>query len=279
VISACFRLFVLLCVLSHPARAAFSVDFPVIVRTQGVSTFFYTALDVTNHSASPTDVTFEYVSSDLSIDASGLLVAGLPAHGNYHADDFLQVLVTKGLLTQAQANGTFGTLLVTFANAAFTTGQEASATVRVYNFVVPGERGSIGTAYRGVVLRQNGSHSLTSVLGNSTSAPASVPAVVTNMGFENVGVNDAGQLDTNPVTLTLTFYDGATGSRIGPQPTVTLQSGQMTQINDVWTTYGLPASSTTAVVTAAETAGTAQVRGYVVLKDVSTNDGSFFFMQ
>jgi len=274
-----FCLAAALALAATPALAVFSVDFPVVVRTQGVSTFFYTGLDVTNHSTSPTDVTFEYISSDLSVDAAGLLVSALPAHANFHSDDFLQYLATQGYLTQVQANGTFGTLLVTFQNPAFTTGNEASATIRVYNFVTPGQRGSIGTAYRGVVLRQNGSHALTSVLGNTTSAPASVPAVVTNMGFENVGFNDAGQLDTAPVTLTLTFYDGTTGTRIGPQPTITLQSGQMTQVNDVWTAYGLPASSTNVVVAVAETAGTAQIRGYVVLKDVSTNDGSFFFMQ
>ncbi|MFI5118938.1 MAG: hypothetical protein ACHQM4_00910 [Thermoanaerobaculia bacterium] len=264
---------------SRPARAVFAVDFPVVVRTQGVSTFFYTALDATNNSASPTDVVFEYISADLTIDAVGTLAVGLPGHANFHSDDFLQLLATQGAITQAQANGTFGTLLVTFTNPAFTTGQEASATVRVYNFVTPGSRPSIGTAYCGIVLRQNGSHALSSVLGNTTSAPASVPAVVTNMGFENVGINDAGQLDQSPVTVTLTFYDGATGARVGPQPTVTLQSGQMTQINDVWTTYGLPAASTTVVLSVQETSGTAQIRGYVVLKDVFTNDGSFYLMQ
>ena len=115
------RFFVLLCVLSHPAARPSrwtSGD----RADAGRATFFYTALDVTNHSASPTDVTFKYVSSDL--DRRLGLVAGLPAT-ELSRGRLPPGARDKGLLTQAQANGTFRTP-VTFANAAFTTGQETS---------------------------------------------------------------------------------------------------------------------------------------------------------
>ena len=81
------------------------------------------------------------------------------------------------------------------------------------------------------------------------------------------------------MTLQLTFRDPATGSIVGQQPTVTLSPGQVTQLNDLWSRYSLPAASTQLQLTVTETAGTAQIRGYVVFKDVATNDGSFFFMQ
>ncbi len=273
------RIAVALLLAAAPALATFNVDLPIVVRVQGMTTFFYTAIDVTNNADNATDVTYQYRSSDLSVKANGVLVANLAPHASFHSDDLLQLFVAQGTLTQAQANGTYGSLLLTFTNPGFTTGNEASATVRVFNFVTPGQQPSIGTAYRGVVLRQNGSHALSSVLGNTTGAPVTVPAVMTNMGFEHVGINDAGQVDSNPVTLTLSFTDAATGAQVGAHPTVTLQPGQTIQVNDVWTTYGLPAASRNVVLSAKETSGTAQIRGYVVLKDVFTNDGSFFFMQ
>jgi len=77
----------------------------------------------------------------------------------------------------------------------------------------------------------------------------------------------------------LTFYDPATGNQVGPQPTVSLSAGQVTQLNDLWSRYSLPTSSNALLLTVTETAGTAQIRGYVSIKDTITSDGSFFFMQ
>jgi|SRR5215471_808635 len=258
------------------SSGGFAVDLPAVVRVKGASTFFYTAIDVTNHSSQATPVAFEYIAS--GVDAVGSLVASLAPHTSFHQDDFLQFLVDRGSLTQAQADSAFGTLLVTFSNPAFTTGNEASASVRIYNFVTTGQRPSIGFAYRGEVLRTGGKHTLTSIARNTT-ASASGPQISTNLGLEDVGINDAGALDLTPVTLQLTFYDAATGARIGPQPTLTFNSGQVGQITDLWTTYGLPAGTTDIVVTVSEISGTAQIRGFVSFKDVNTNDVSFFFME
>jgi len=258
------------------SSGGFAVDLPAVVRVKGASTFFYTAIDVTNHSSQATPVAFEYIAS--GVDAIGSLVASLAPHTSFHQDDFLQFLADRGSLTQAQADSAFGTLLVTFSNPAFTTGNEASASVRIYNFVTTGQRPSIGFAYRGEVLRTGGKHTLTSIARNTT-ASASGPQISTNLGLEDVGINDAGALDLTPVTLQLTFYDAATGARIGPQPTLTFNSGQVGQITDLWTTYGLPAGTTDIVVTVSEISGTAQIRGFVSFKDVNTNDVSFFFME
>src|SRR5437667_8682502 len=88
----------------------FAVDLPIVTHTQGVSTTFYTSLDVTNHTSDSTDVTFEYLANDLSVDAVGTL-ATLSPHGNFHSDDILPYLASKGFITSAQGNNGFGTLL------------------------------------------------------------------------------------------------------------------------------------------------------------------------
>lgn len=269
----------LVLIAALPAFAVFSVDLPIVTHAVGASATFYTSMDITNNSAQPTGVNFEYVSSDLSVDVSGTLVAALGPRGNFHTDDVLGTLASQGAITAAQATNGFGTLLITFANPSFTTGNEASVTVRVYNYLTAGQKPSVGLAYRGVVLRQNGAHSLSTVISNTTGVAGTTPSVVTNLGLENVGINDAGTGDATPVTLQLTFYDPATGAQVGPQPTVTLGPGQVTQLNDLWTRYGLPQSATSLLVTAAEISGTAQIRGYVSVKDTITSDGSFFFMQ
>jgi len=265
--------------ITVPSFAVFSVDLPIVTHAVGASATFYTSMDVTNNTAQPTGVNYEYVSSDLAVDVSGTLVAALGAHGNFHTNDVLGTLASQGAITPAQATNGFGTLLLTFMNPSFTTGNEASVTVRVYNFLTAGQKPSVGLAYRGVVLRKNGSHSLSTVINNTTGLTDNTPSVVTNLGLENVGINDNGQGDSVPVTLQLTFYDPATGNAVGPQPAVTLGPGQVTQLNDLWTRYGLPASATSLLVTVAETSGTAQIRGYVSIKDTITSDGSFFFMQ
>jgi hypothetical protein len=262
-----------------PAFATFSVDLPVVTHAVGATATFYTSMDVTNNTSQPTGVNFEYVSSDLAVDVSGTLVVALNPRGNFHTDDVLGALAAQGAITSAQAANGFGTLLLTFTNPSFTTGNEASVTVRVYNYLTPGQKPSVGLAYRGVIVRKNGSHSLSTVINNTTGLTDNTPSVVTNVGLENVGINDAGLGDGTPITLQLTFYDPATGNAVGPQPSVTLGPGQVNQLNDLWSRYALPAGATSLLLTVTETSGTAQIRGYVSIKDVSTNDGSFFFMQ
>jgi len=270
--------FVLASTCVMPAFAAFTVDLPVVTHVQGATTVFYTSIDITNNAPQTTDVSYQYLSADRTIDVSGTLVHNLAGRGNFHQEDILLYLANIGAITPAQANATFGTMLLTFENPSFTTGKEASASVRVYNYLNSGQRPSIGFAYRAIPLTKNGSHSLSSIVTNTT-ASTSAPSVVTNLGLENVGINDAGDRDAAPVTLRLTFYDPRTGAQVGPQPDVTLSSGQLAQINNLWATYSLPADATNLVLTVSQTSGSAQIRGYLSVKDTFTNDGSFFFMQ
>ncbi|HKR67172.1 MAG TPA: hypothetical protein VJZ00_25830 [Thermoanaerobaculia bacterium] len=263
------------------ASSGYSVYFPVVTRVQGASTIFYTSLDITNnHSTQATDVFFSYLSADLTVGRNGKLVT-LQKLGSYHSDDILQTFADMGILTQAQANSTFGTLFLTFTNATFTTGTEASAVARVYNYVSGNSGPSIGLAYRAQLLRTNGAHRLVSVLSDTDTPGATRPRVVTNMGLMNVGVNDAGDAVNGPATLTLTFIDPLTGGRVGTQPTITLNAAQVLQINDLFSQYSIPSNVTslTVLVEGPTGASAPQIDGYVVLKDTSTNDGSYFPMQ
>ncbi len=266
-------------VVATAAFAGFAVDLPLVAGLQGVSTRFYTAVDITNRTSQATDVAFEYIATDLSVDVAGTLVAGLAGNSNFHSDDIITYLADHGFLTAAQAANTKGTMLLTFLSPSFSEGTEAGVTVRTYNFVLPGQPASIGYSYAGFPLRREGAHTLSATAGDTTTAGPGVPVVISNVGIEDVGINDGGQVDTNPVTVQLTFTDPATGAQVGPQPTLTLQSGQVTQINDLWKTYGLPHDSIAMLVTVTETSGTAHIRGYVIAKDVYTNDGSLYFMQ
>ena len=258
----------MLSTLAHPvqrravgnaAGGGFSVDLPIVGRVHGATTFF-TALDITNNSTQSTDVEFEYTPADGSAPRAGLLGTLAPLD-NIHIDDFLQSLATSGII--ASGDDGFGTLLLTFTNPSFTKGTEATAVARVYSFA-PGGKATYGIAYRAPALTTNGAHALTSIVRAGGG-------LVSNAGIENVGIDDAGKPDATPVTVRLTFVDPLTGTVVGAQPSFTLGTGQVVQINDV--------AKQNAILFVDEISGTAQIRGYVVMKDTTTNDGSFVFMQ
>jgi hypothetical protein len=238
----------------------FSVDLPAPPTT------FFTSLDISNNTAQSTEVDFAYTPADGSAVRSGVL-GTLNGFDNLHIDDFLGSLESSGMITANQAANSFGTLLLTFTNPAFHAGTEASAVARVYSNAPNG--GTYGLAYRAVPMQTNGSHSLTTIIRNANG-------VVSNIGIENVGIDDSGANSGN-VTVQVSFYDPATGTAVGSPQTYTLAPGQVMQLNNVFSQFGLTQS--TLMVFVDEVGGTGQIRGYAVLKDAATNDGSFVFMQ
>lgn len=248
----------------------FSVDLPVVGRVHGATTTFITALDITNNTAQPTDVEFFFTPADGSAPRSGLLTT-LSGFDNLHFDDFLQVLASAGVISPNQADNSFGSLLLTFTNPSFHIGTEATAVARIYSNAASG--GTFGEAYRARPIETNGPHSLSSVIRNNNG-------IVSNIGIENLGVDDAGNVTNDPVIVRLSFFDPATGGTVGIQPIFTLGPGRVMQLNDVFRQSGfqLPASNAL-VLFVDEVGGSGQIRGYVVLKDTATNDGSFVFMQ
>jgi len=243
------------------AGGGFSVDLPIVGRVRGVSTTFFTSLDVTNNTSSSTDVVFTWIPADGSAARSGVLTS-LGGFDNLHVDDFIGALASAGLI--ASPNNTFGTLLLTFTNPAFRNGTEATAVARIYSFVSGTSGATYGLGYRAPALQTNGAHSLSSIIRGGGG-------MVANLGIENVGIDDAGNPDNNPITVQLTFFDPATGTQSGNPSLLTLNPGQVMQLNDV--------TRSNLIAFVDEVAGTAQIRGYVVMKDATTNDGSLVFMQ
>src|SRR5512140_2451241 len=99
--------------LSHRAAkrvlgqaGGYSVDLPVVARTRGFSTAFFTSLDITNNTPDPTDVEFTYTPADGSATRSGSF-GTLLGFDNIHADDVLLALVSGGILPPGQAENTF----------------------------------------------------------------------------------------------------------------------------------------------------------------------------
>jgi hypothetical protein len=152
---------------------------------------------------------------------------------------------------------------LTFTNPSFTKGTEATAVARVYSFA-PDGKATYGIAYRAPALTTNGAHALTSIVRAGGG-------IVSNVGIENVGIDDRGNPDNDPVTVQLTFFDPSTGAQSGDARLFTLGPGQVMQLNDI--------ARSNLIAFVDEVGGTAQIRGYVVMKDAATNDGSFVFMQ
>ena len=256
--------------------AGFSVDFPIVGRVRGASTTFFTSLDITNNTARPTEVDFFYTPADGSASRSGTL-GTLQGFDDIHTDDFFQSLADAGVIAPNQGDSSFGTLLLTFNNPSFAKGTEATAVARVYSFAAGTSGPTYGLSYRATPLHTDGAHSLASVA-------RSTPGLVTNIGIENVGINDSGNSVSAPITVRLSFFDPTTGTAVGTQPTFNLAPGQVIQINDVINNAGknafqLPAGTRSVIVFVDEIAGTSQISGYAVQKDTSTNDGSFVLMQ
>ena len=254
----------------------FSVDLPIVGHVRGVSTTFFTSLDITNNSAQPTGVDFFYTPADGSAPRSGSF-GTLLGFDNIHTEDVLQSFADAGIIPPGQGGNSYGTLLLTFTNPAFKTGSEASAIARVWSFAAGTSGPTYGLAYRALPLHTAGAHSLATVVRNGGG-------LVTNIGIENVGIDDSGNSAGDTVTVRLSFFDPTSGAAVGTQPAFALGPGQMTQINDVFNAGGknpfqLPTGADSLIVFVDEVGGTSQIAGYAVLKDTTTNDGSFVFMQ
>ena len=158
----------------------------------------------------------------------------------------LMSLASAGIMPPGQAENTFGTMLLTFDNPAFHTGNEATAVARVWSFASGSAGPTNGTSYRAQPLNTGGAHALAGLVRNGEG-------LLTNIGIENVGIDDAGDPVEAPLTVRLTFIDPSTGAPVGTQPTFVLSPGQMTQISDIFdvdgtNSYQLPAGAPSLIV-------------------------------
>lgn len=281
----------------------FSVEVAVVTRVQG-SAFFRTSIDINNNlSRNGVTATFQYSYTCVSAacnpqggfyrtpvqntPAATITLRGLD---NFHSDDFIQYLTTlrdgqgRPFLQAGADQGSIGTLLVTFQNlgVANPQGWEGTVVARTYNRIVESDpsQGTVGFAYSASTFLESADTTLVGYARDTKSNPTVAGKLRSNAGVRNTDINVTNQ----NVTVQLSFYDTATGSRVGDIITFpNLQPGELRQVSDVWTTARI-ASSVSSIIVFVDnpnhTLTSPTFEGYITIIDgQNTQDAAFFEMK
>lgn len=265
-----------------------AVSLPLVGRlTGGGGVVYKTAVDVTNNSASASQIDFYVDGVDSSngavIGIVGTLVptgfvgqggGTINAHTNVHFDDFIQSLADAGLITaETVSHGFIGSAMFVFNN--LTSSGQGSAAARFYN---PLGTGTVGVALKGHEITTNESQTLVATLQETRSNTSGAPKIYSNVFINNTGLTPAGSPTTDTVTVQLTAYSGATGQQVGNQASFPIGPGKTISVGFVMTNLGVPATETSAVLVVKVISGGAAIEGLVSQIDDVTKDGSAFEM-
>ena len=281
---------------------SFSVEVPVVARVQGTA-FFRTSIDI-NNNTSQNNVSAQYQFSYTCVSTSCSPQGGfyrttvqtitLPGLGNFHQDDFVNYLAGLSLLQPGASQGSIGTLLVTFNNLPQTNpqGWEANAVARTYNHLDESTASSatVGFAYNASLFFESADTTLVGTARDTQGNPGIAGKLRSNVGVRNTDINGTGQ----NVTVVLSFYDVATGGRVGTNQTFTnLLPGEVRQISNLWATAGISSSVNQVIIfvdNPAPTSTSPTFEGYVTIVDggsatggtttgIATQDAAFFEMK
>ena len=268
----------------------YSVEVPVLARIQGTA-FFRTMIAITNNT-STNGVTASYQFSYTCVAApcnpaggfyrTAVQTIPLPALGSFVRDDFIDSLNTLGLLQPGANQSSIGTLLVTFNNLPTSNGYEANVVARTYNRLVEADpnQGTVGFAYNASLFFDSADTTLIGFARDTKAAPTISGKTRSNIGVRNTDINGTDQ----NMTVDITFYDTATGQKVGSNPVVfaDLRPGEVRQVSDAWATAGIPSTVTSVIVFADArnpTATSPTMEGYVTLVDgQNTQDAALFAM-
>lgn len=201
-----------------------------------------------------------------------------------HFDDFVAALAaTPGVLDPGAEQGSYGTLLVTFRNLNTTQGSEGTVQARTYSQIVDSDplKGTVGFATPASLFLEASVQTLVGTARDTRGAPGLDGTLSSNVGIRNSDVNGVRFPGTDRTdTVDLTFYDVATGTRVGGTVSLAgLRPGEVREVTDIWTTAGIPASIHTVIVFAdvrGSTAQSATIEGYITIEDVNSKDAAFF---
>lgn len=267
---------------------AYSVQVNIVTRVQGTS-FFRTAIDITNNTDATgvvAQVQYCYTLNSAFVGCTSTVDLNLLSFDNFHTDDMVQYLGSiPGLLAPGAEDLSFGTLLVTFQNLPSKFGWEGTVTARTYS---PYDQsnpnlGTVAIAYPGSLFFESANSTLVATIRDTRSAPTAAGALRTNLGVTNTGLNSAA-----PVSVQLSFYDVTEGSptngqRVGGFVNLSaLEAGEVRQVNNIWSTAGIPASVQSVIAFAdvtSPTTGFPTIEGYANILDGGTQDGAFFEMK
>lgn len=270
-----------------PAGTTYSVEVPVLARVQGTA-FFRTSVDI-NNNTSKNGVTAQYQFSYTCVAAScspaggfyrtSLQTITLQGLGNFHQDDFIQDLDSRGLLVPGAVQGAIGTLLVTFANLNTSAGWEGTVVARTYNRLNEGDAssGTVGFAYNASLFFESADTTLVVYGRDTKSNPTVAGKLRTNLGVRNTDINATNQ----NVTVVVTAYDTVSGTRVGNAFTLAnIQPGELRQISDVWNTLGIASTVNSVIIfidNPSPTATSPTFEGYATIIDGQvTQDAAFF---
>ncbi|MCA1582091.1 MAG: hypothetical protein LC796_12030 [Acidobacteria bacterium] len=208
----------------------------------------------------------------------------LNALDSRHFDDFVASLAAPpSLLAAGAEQGSYGTLLVTFRGVPSAQGSEATVQARTYSRVVESDplKGTVGYATPASLFGEAATSVLVGTARDTRGAPGVEGTLSSNVGIRNSDVNGSRFPGTDrSVTVDLTFYNTATGQRVGGSvPLAGLRPGEVREVTDIWTAAGIPSSVHTVVVFAdirGATAQSATIEGYITIDDVNSKDSVFY---
>lgn len=200
-----------------------------------------------------------------------------------HFDDFVSYLASfPGVLDPGADQGSYGTLLVTFRNLNTNQTNEGLVYARTYsrNVEVDPLKGTIGFATPGSLFVEAAKTTLVGTARDTRGGGgATVGTLSSNVGIRNSDVN--GTLSSD--TVNLSFYDTASGQRVGGILTLAgLRPGELREVNDIWTAAGIPSSVHTVIVFAdvqGSTSSSATIEGWITIDDVNSKSSSFYEMK
>lgn len=267
----------------------YSVEVPVLARVQGTA-FFRTLIAFTNNT-STNGVTASYQFSYTCVAATCSPAGGfyrttvqtitLPALGSFVQDDFIDFLNTAALLQPGANAGSIGTLLVTFNNLPTSNGYEANVVARTYNRLVEADatQGTVGFAYNASLFFDSADTTLVGFARDTKAAPTIAGKLRSNIGIRNTDINGSNQ----NMTVDITFYDTATGTKVGNTITFAdLRPGEVRQVSDAFASAAIPSTVTSVIVFADArnpTATSPTMEGYITIIDgQNTQDAALFAM-
>jgi hypothetical protein len=270
------------------SATGFSVEVEAVVRVQG-SALFHTFVAINNNtSTNGVTATLQYAYTCVATACSPqggfyytTTTITLKAMDSFEQDDFVGYLFTQGLLSASPGaeQGSIGTLLVIFDNLPSNNGWEANAVARTYNRINESDpsQGTVGFAYNASLFFDSAHFTLVGFARDTKAAPTIAGKLRANMGVRSTDLGSTG----NNGTVSLTFYDTATGNRVGDAFTFAdLRPGELRQVSDIWATLHIP-SSVNSVIAFADvqnvSASTPTIEGFITIIDgQNTNDAAIF---
>jgi hypothetical protein len=268
----------------------YSVEVPVLARVQGTA-FFRTLIAITNNTSKAGGIAASYQFSYTCVSSACSPAGGfyrtaiqtitIPALGSFEQDDFIDYLNNQALLQPGANAGSIGTLLVTFNNLPSSNGYEANVVARTYNRIVEADanQGTVGFAYNASLFFDSADTTLIGFARDNKAAPTIAGKLRSNIGIRNTDINGTNQ----NLTVDITFYDTATGTKVGNTITFAgLQPGEVRQVSDIWATAAISSTVTSVIVFADAlnpTATSPTMEGYItIIEGQNTQDAALFTM-